>query len=73
MIFKRFTVLLVIRLVLVGIAMTAVIWLLLRPGFYSSTLIAGAVLLSLIAELWRFVSKMNREVARFLDAARFGD
>lgn len=73
MIFKRFTVVLVIRLVLVGIAMMAVVWLLLRPGFHSSTLIAGAVLFSLVAELWRFVSKMNREVARFLDAARFGD
>ncbi len=73
MIFKRFTILLIVRLALVGVAMAAVVWLVLRPGFHSSTLIAGAVFLILVAELWNFISRMNREVARFLDAARYAD
>ena len=73
MVFKRFVVLLAARLVLVGLAMTLVVWLLLQPGFHSSTLLSAAVLALLIAELWRFVSRTNREVARFLDAVRFAD
>ena len=28
---------------------------------------------TLVAELWRYVSRTNREVARFLDAARYAD
>ena len=73
MVFRRFVVFLVLRLVLVGMAMTLVVWLLLQPGYHSSTLLAGAVLALLVAELWRYVSRTNREVARFLDAVRFAD
>jgi len=53
--------------------MAALVWLLLRPGLHSSTLIVAAILLMLVAELWTYISRMNREVARFLDAARFAD
>lgn len=73
MIFKRFTGLLIARLTLVGIAMALVVWLLLQPGLHSATLVVGAIFVALVAELWRFVSRTNREVARFLDAARYAD
>ena len=73
MVFKRFVVLLVGRLVLVGLAMTLVVWLLLRPGYHSSTLLAGILLALTITGLWRFVSRTNREVSRFLDAVRYSD
>jgi len=73
MIFRRFTILLAVRLSLVGGVMAAVIWLLLRPGFHSATIITAVVLLILIAELWTVVSRTNREVARFLDAAKYAD
>ena len=73
MIFKRFTVFLIVRLVLVGIAMLIVAWLVMQPGLHSASLIAAAVLLAVVAELWKFVSRTNREVARFLDAARYAD
>ena len=73
MVFKRYLVMLVARLVLVGFAMALVVWLLLKPGFHSSTLLASVLLAILVAELWRFVSRTNREVARFLDAVRFAD
>lgn len=73
MIFRRFTVLLIMRLVLVGLAMAALAYLMLQPGHYSGTLIGAVVLLLLVAEVWRFVSRTNREVARFLDAARYAD
>jgi len=73
MIFKRFTALLIIRLVSVGIAMAVVVWMLLQPGLHSATAITAAILVGLVVELWRFVSRTNRELARFLDAARYAD
>ena len=71
--FKHFLVFLVARLLLVGVVMALVVWLLLQPGYHSATLLASIVLALLTAELWRFVSRTNREVARFLDAVRFAD
>ena len=44
MIFRRFDVALVLRLVLVGIAMTAFIWLLLLPGYHSAMALVGGAL-----------------------------
>ena len=71
--FKHFLAFLVVRLVLVGAVMALVIWLLLQPGYHSATLLASIGLALLAAELWRFVSRTNRELARFLDAVRFAD
>jgi len=73
MVYKRFLALLIVRLVAVGAAMAAVIWLWIEPGYHSTTLLAGAVLASLVGELWYHVSRTNRELARFLDAARYAD
>lgn len=73
MIFRRFLIRLSLRVALVGVSMATVVWLLLRPGFHSATLLASAVLVSLVIELWRYVSRTNREVARFLDATRYAD
>ena len=73
MVFRHFVVALILRLVLVGVIMALVIWLFLQPGYHSATLLTSIVLLVLVAELWRYVSRTNREVARFLDAVRFAD
>src|SRR5210317_1446614 len=73
MIFRRFAVMLILRLVLTGIAMAALVWLMQAPGYHSATAIAAAIVSAMAAELWRFVSRTNREVARFLDAARHAD
>ena len=73
MVFRFFVVALIQRLVLVGAAMAVVLWLLLEPGYHSATLLSAIVLALLVAELWRYVSRTNRETARFLDAVRFAD
>ena len=73
MIFRRFTFFLALRVILVGLAIAATMWLLLMPGYHSATIIAVALLLLFSAELWRFVGRTNREIARFLDAARYAD
>ena len=73
MAFRFFVVAMLMRLVLVGVGMALVVWLLLQPGYHSATLLSSIVLALLIGELWRFVSRTNRELARFLDAVRFAD
>ena len=73
MTYKSFAVQLGVRIFLVVAAMAAMIWGYLVPGYHSATLVAGLILLAVTAELWRFVSRTNREVARFLDAARYAD
>ncbi len=73
MIFKTFGLFLFARLAVVGVSMAAVVWLAMRPGYHSATLIAVTLLILLAAELWRFISRTNRETARFLDAARYAD
>lgn len=73
MVFKRFTLFLAMRVILVGVTIAAGMWLLLMPGYHSATIIAVALLIVFAAELWRFVSRTNREIARFLDAARYAD
>jgi len=73
MVFRRFSFFLAVRVVLVGLAIAATMWLLLKPGYNGATFVAGSILLLFAAELWRFVSRTNRELARFLDAARYAD
>jgi two-component system nitrogen regulation sensor histidine kinase NtrY len=73
MIFRRFVISLAIRLVLTGLAMATFVWLLLLPGYHSAMMLAAGALILLIADLWRYVSRTNREIARFLDAARHAD
>ena len=73
MVYKRFSVFLAIRLIILGIAIAAALWLLLQPGLHSSTLLALGIVAIAAAELWWFISRTNREVARFLDAARHAD
>jgi two-component system nitrogen regulation sensor histidine kinase NtrY len=73
MVFRRFTFFLAVRVLLVGVAIAVSIWLLLRPGYHSATILALGILILFATELWRFVNRTNREIARFLDAARYAD
>jgi nitrogen fixation/metabolism regulation signal transduction histidine kinase len=73
MIFKRFLAMLIVRLALVALSMGLALWLWLRPGMHSATILALAAVAALAAELWRYVSRTNRELARFLDAVRYAD
>jgi hypothetical protein len=73
MIFRGFTFLLIVRLSLIGATMAVVVWLLMRPGLHSATAVIAVILVGLVFELWKFVSRTNRDLARFLDAARYAD
>jgi nitrogen fixation/metabolism regulation signal transduction histidine kinase len=73
MVFRRFQALLAIRLAVVGLTLSALVWLWLEPGFHSSTILAAVVLALAAGDLWWFVSRTNREVTKFLNAARYAD
>lgn len=73
MAFRRFSLMLVARLGIVGILMALVVWLIIKPGLHATTVLAMATLVSSIFELWRFINRTNDEVSRFLDAARYAD
>lgn len=73
MVYRRFPVFLAIRLVIVGAAVATAIWAWVQPGLHGATLLAAGIVVVAAIELWWFVSRTNREVARFLDAARYAD
>jgi nitrogen fixation/metabolism regulation signal transduction histidine kinase len=73
MIFRRYSLALALRLIVIGLAIAAFAFLVLQPGLHSATLLAGGIVAIAAAELWWFIGRTNREVARFLDAARYAD
>jgi two-component system nitrogen regulation sensor histidine kinase NtrY len=73
MVFRRFSWQLAVRLVVLGLLTALTSWLVVLPGYASSSLLAGAVLAAAAAELWVFVGRTNRELTRFLDSARHAD
>lgn len=71
--FKRFSLLLTLRLSLILLSLSVASWLLLQPG-YQATLALVLVLCGL--QCWSlvgYVSRTNTELARFLGAARYAD
>lgn len=73
MVFRHFSVRLAIRLVVLGLLMALTSWLVVLPGYLSVSILAAALLIAAAAELWRFVSRTNRELTRFLESARHAD
>jgi nitrogen fixation/metabolism regulation signal transduction histidine kinase len=73
MAYRRFSLRLAGRLSLIAATMLATVWFLLQPGLHGLTLIAAMVTVLLSSELWFFINRGNRELARFLDALRHGD
>ncbi len=71
--FKRFSVLLAIRFMLVFAALVTTGLLILTPGLYAATALSSLISLALIFEVYFFVSRTNQELTRFLDAARYAD
>ncbi|MEM7219792.1 MAG: ATP-binding protein [Pseudomonadota bacterium] len=71
--FQRFSLLLTLRLcgVFAGLLLTG--WLVVTPGFQAATLLAAFITVAAGWEVFRYVSKTNQEVTRFLDAARYAD
>ena len=71
--FRRYSLQLASRLLFVVLAMFAVVWFAIQPGYHGMTAIAMSVFALSAFVTWRHVNRSNRELARFLDAARFAD
>lgn len=71
--FNGFTVRLAIRLFFIFLALAGVGLLFVTPGYHAATLLAVLIVVGLGYEVFRFVSRTNQELTRFLDAARYAD
>jgi len=71
--FRKFSLLLGSRLILIMVALLGLTYLYTVPGYLASTVLVFGVVVILTYEMVRFVSKTNAEVTRFLDAARYAD
>lgn len=71
--FKRFSLLLTIRLVLLFITVMSLAILVISPGFLAASLLIALISLFQIFEIVRFVKLTNDDLTRFLDAMRYGD
>src|SRR5690606_27976068 len=70
---KRFEQFLLLRLCLLGGSVSAFAFLFIDPRFHSATLLMFLLALAQGWELWLFLTRTNREVTRFLAAARYTD
>jgi len=71
--FRRFSLQLVSRFLIASLSMFGVVWFAVQPGYHGLTLIACLFLAWSLLVIWRHINRTNKELARFLDAARYAD
>ncbi len=71
--FKRFSVLLTVRLILLFLTVSSLSILFISPGFLAASLLITLIAPFQIFEIVRFVKLTNDDLTRFLDAMRYGD
>ncbi|MDX5429058.1 MAG: ATP-binding protein, partial [Bacteroidota bacterium] len=71
--FKRFNFQLVLRVILLVISISMIVWLLMEKNLWFTT--SGLIILCLIQvyEMSNFVNRTNRELAKFLYAVKYED
>lgn len=70
---RRFAVGLGLRLALVALALAAAVAAMVTPGLFAARILAVLIVAACGAEFWHYIQRTNREVARFIEAIRFGD
>ncbi len=73
MVFRRFTIGIIYRLVLLVLTMAAFTYVVTETSFYISSSLLAVFAFIQIYLLFRFVDRTNAELTRFLNAIRFGD
>lgn len=71
--FKRFGVLLTLRLVMLFVTTLCLALLVINPGYHAASLLIMGIALAQVLEIVRFVKLTNDDLTRFLDALRYGD
>ena len=73
MVYKRFRLNCVVRVLLISATIYLLFYLLLQTQFYAATLIIALLTVYQIYSLIHYVEKTNRDLARFLDAIKHSD
>lgn len=71
--FKKFSLIIATKTILVMLTLILLSFLITTPGYHAATLLVILFLIAQCILVFRFVSKTNAELARFLDAARYAD
>ncbi len=71
--FKKFSFLISVRTILVMLNLVALTWFITSSGYHVTTVVFALLLLFQCTNLVQFVEKTNKELTRFLDAARYAD
>lgn len=70
---RRFALGLALRLALLVATLAGLALAIATPGLAAARIVAGALALGAAWALWHYVQRTNLEVARFVEAVRFGD
>lgn len=70
---RRFILGLLLRVALLMVAVFAFAGTLTTPGLGAARVLAGLLCVAALAGLWRYIQRTNVELARFVEAVRFGD
>ena len=73
MVYKRFRINCVLRVLLISASIYLLFYLLLQTQFYAATMIITMMSVYQIYSLIHYVEKTNRDLARFLDAIKHSD
>ena len=71
--FNQFGASLALRLFIIMVALSIVGFLIVTPGYHAATLLGLFITAAFTFEMFKFITKTNQEVTRFLDAARYAD
>jgi len=71
--FSQFGAFLALRLTIIMTALIIVGFLIVTPGYHAATLLGLLITAGLALEMFKFITKTNQEVSRFLEATRYAD
>lgn len=61
------------RVVLIGLAMSLLVYMLARPNMIFAAGLTGIIIIAQLMELFRFASQTNRKLTRFLESVKYSD
>ncbi|HEY9164554.1 MAG TPA: ATP-binding protein [Candidatus Kryptonia bacterium] len=73
MVFRRFSVIVVFRTVLLCLSVFVLIYLVTRTSFIATPFIVSLLILAQLYSLMHYVQKTNREIARFFESIKYSD
>lgn len=71
--FKYFGLLIIVRLFILSLGIAGYVYMFNNPRYHVATILMFAIVLGLVYELWVFLTRINREILRFLSSVRYAD